>query len=545
MAYDPYGTKKFTQPAPYGYNDDGEPLNAHEYEELQARRGVETAPSLPAVGSRAPQAAPSPTLNVQNPPQATAAAPVPPPPPPQMVPATATAPAAPLPPPPPANTSVAPPVANPVLGADTPRDVVNGAWARLFEQAGMPGMIASGVPAVGSAASGGGTVATYNPAVAAANQTAMAKAAETNPAVEYFVSGQAKADDRAANDAISAGINASAAAADRAAWAPAEAVSPGITETMLGGYGAAPTGGGTLNVPPGQVAPLEPGIVGESTGRPSQGTGPAPVTPGVDLGDGPRGTVTNPPPVVNPVAPAPPSIPDPVEFPAFTEFGPGNDLRTLQINPTPSDRLNELTGMSDTAAKAVGGGKSRGEIAQGYLDAFDARAEPMLRDRIRSVGQQAAKFGRLGMGDTAVEALNPYTDYLKERAALSSELASDSASGDINDRLNNLSALDRYRSGAYGEERSARDELRGERGREDQLVRDAIEDSIRQWQLETGQRNTEFNQGLSLSGLGYGNSPANLLFGAGQQYGGSANAGFEALMQLLGPYLTNLQSRAA
>lgn len=179
-----------------------------------------------------------------------------------------------------------------------------------------------------------------------------------------------------------------------------------------------------------------------------------------------------------------------VYTPSMTTFDQTNNLRDKQINPNTANR---------------------GDIAQKYLDAFDLRAEPVLRDKLRSVGQRAASLGRIGMGDTAVEALNPYTDYLKERAALSNELAGRSADLQI------------------GDEANARGEYRTERSYQDQLNRQAIEDAIRQYQLGEQSKNAEFGRNATTTGL---------LLNAANTNGANAGIDFAGLASLLAPFLT-------
>lgn len=175
--------------------------------------------------------------------------------------------------------------------------------------------------------------------------------------------------------------------------------------------------------------------------------------------------------------------------PTLTTFDETNNLRDKQINPNSTDR---------------------GAIAQKYLDAFDTRSEAGLRDKLRSVGQRAASLGRIGMGDTAAEAMTPYTDYLKERAALSSELAGKSAEGQI------------------GDEANARNEYRTERGYQDSMSRQAIQDAINQWQMGEQSKNSEFGRNATTAGL---------LFNASNGAGSSAGMDFNTIAGLLTPYL--------
>lgn len=210
-----------------------------------------------------------------------------------------------------------------------------------------------------------------------------------------------------------------------------------------------------------------------------------------------------------------------------TPFGPGSDLQSTQINPTPSDRLDKLNTLADTAAQNVGGGQSRGQIAQQYLDAFDQAAQPQIRDQIRSVGQKAATFGRLGMGDTSVEALNPYTDYLTQRSAYAKQLAGDSASGDITDRLNNLQALDAAQGQTSNQDTSGRNELRTERQYQTTSAQTAIQNALEQWQAQEQAKNSQFGRDATVAGLN---------MTAAQQAQASAGVDWAALAKAIAEY---------
>lgn len=133
------------------------------------------------------------------------------------------------------------------------------------------------------------------------------------------------------------------------------------------------------------------------------------------------------------------------------------------VNPNDSAALSRYRDLLGHSADALGTGTSRSQIARDQLQAFDLESQPQIRDQIRAVGQQAAKFGRLGMGDTAVETLRPYTDYLTNRDALSHRLAAETASGEISDRLANVGQFSNLVGQEEGIGASRRNELRGER----------------------------------------------------------------------------------
>ena len=142
-----------------------------------------------------------------------------------------------------------------------------------------------------------------------------------------------------------------------------------------------------------------------------------------------------------------------------TNIAPGD-----AINPADSDALTRFREMRGNAAEGIASGPSRTEIAQNALKAFDLANQPQLENQIRDVGRQASKFGRIGMGETAVQTLRPFTELQAQRAALEKQLAADTAQGEIQDRLNNLNATQNLVGAeeAFGAGRRA--EARGERG---------------------------------------------------------------------------------
>jgi hypothetical protein len=314
--------------------------------------------------------------------------------------------------------------------------------------------------------------------------------------------------------------------------------------------GGGPIGGTGIVGNPSPIPAVGAGIAGPAQtgndGEPRQGFSPVgPRIPVDDSGNRPVPVrVAGLPGIPTVGGPGGSSSPGAPAVPTMTPIDPANDLRSQQINPSTSPILTNLNSLVSNAASAVGNGKSREQIANDTLDAFDLRAQPTIRDRQRAAAVRAASLGRVGMGDEGIEQLRPFTDYLTERAALSKDLASETATGEISDRLNRLSALSGVQGQQYGQDASGRNELRTERDYQTTSARQAMQDAIQEYLLEQQSQAQEFNQGSTLAGVGYGNSPANLYFGAGQQYGAQgaaagANAGLDwsALASLIAPYL--------
>lgn len=168
-----------------------------------------------------------------------------------------------------------------------------------------------------------------------------------------------------------------------------------------------------------------------------------------------------------------------------------------RVDPTDSAALQQFRTMRGDAATNLTNGRTRSQIAQDQMEAFDLENQPQLRDQLRAVGQRAASLGRLGMGDTAVEALNPFTDYLTRRAGMAKQLGAETAEGEISDRFNTLDAS----RGLVGEEEGIgagrRNELRGERDYEtdidDTNVQRRIGERNTALDVRTGNTNRRFD----------------------------------------------------
>ena len=116
------------------------------------------------------------------------------------------------------------------------------------------------------------------------------------------------------------------------------------------------------------------------------------------------------------------------------------------------------------AALAGLGGPSRTALAQQALKDFEAQGEKGLAQRFRKVGQNAAKFGRIGSGMVTTELGDLQSDYETNLMSKRNELARDVSEGDIGDRFRRVDATSNLRRGESGIESGLRGESRLERG---------------------------------------------------------------------------------
>lgn len=140
-------------------------------------------------------------------------------------------------------------------------------------------------------------------------------------------------------------------------------------------------------------------------------------------------------------------------------FGDGAVEAGAGVDPTGSNRYLD----EQDAAIAGLGGPSRTELAQQTLKDFETQGEAGLANRFRKVGQSAAKFGRIGMGDVNAELGSIQGDYERDLMAKRNELASSVAEGDIADRFRRVDATSGLRRGEAGLESGLRSEARSER----------------------------------------------------------------------------------
>lgn len=234
----------------------------------------------------------------------------------------------------------------------------------------------------------------------------------------------------------------------------------------------------------------------------------------------PQAPLINPLPATSAVGPYASNAP---QAPQQT-FGPGNDLRSTQINSAPSARLTAAQGATGTAAqgvqnfnrgqsvtgytgqfgqqlapKAVGfrgvnasvsaptlntqvgmrpaptnaafrgvnpniearsvlaGGPNRTDIAKNTLALFNEQSNLDRQQGIRSIGQSAARFGRIGAGMTTNDLTGLEASLDRNRRVQENDLASRVAEGDISDRFRDRDYLTSVDEGNYGRATNERD----------------------------------------------------------------------------------------
>lgn len=191
----------------------------------------------------------------------------------------------------------------------------------------------------------------------------------------------------------------------------------------------------------------------------------------------------------------------------LTNFGPGNDLLSTQVNPTTGERLGGVQSGNDVLYKALTQGPN---LQQSALDAFKNIQGKTAEQRqlgIQDIGRSAARLGRLGSGMVTTD-LGNLEDTLRshENQALG-DLAYNTATQEAGDRRANLGAGQGYESQVYGQGQNARNEVRTERDYQAQQSQQALQNEIVRRQLQAQYQQYLASLGLQGAGL-YGDQAA-------------------------------------
>jgi hypothetical protein len=188
-------------------------------------------------------------------------------------------------------------------------------------------------------------------------------------------------------------------------------------------------------------------------------------------------------------------------------FSADNNLINSQINPAASARLLSTQGLTDQALQKALNGPDRFAMAGSAYDDFAKLAGANLGRARTDATNQAAAHGQIGSGMLT----NRYGD-LQERFEMNDQLARsgflrDALEGTIGDRLNNANLARTAENSIYGQDVNSRNELRGERGYQQNLAEQAIAQRIQQAQMEQGQQQQDFDNAARLYGYGNLNDP--------------------------------------
>lgn len=284
---------------------------------------------------------------------------------------------------------------------------------------------------------------------------------------------------------------------------------------------------------PGWATNMGPGQVGGSGFQPWTGTTPV-LKPGQNLAPVQGGPIASAP--FNPTAGKPSTGQG-----AIVPFGPGNDLIGQQINPLADPRLQRTQGAVDSAVNALQGGPDRAQLAQTYTDIWNQTTNPQYEADLRRATQLASANGRLGSGmlTTSYGDITANRDLQRNQAQRG--FLTEALGGTIQDRLNNVNALTGVEGQQFGQGAAQRSELRGERGYQQGLDQQGLQNEIQRQTLEDFLLNSQFgrdqSQINSLLNYGFGGqNPAGAYLNASGQQGAGATGASQSVYDLLAQY---------
>lgn len=219
--------------------------------------------------------------------------------------------------------------------------------------------------------------------------------------------------------------------------------------------------------------------------------------------------IPNAPATIAPAGPAPVTSSAPSSLPGTSTFGADTNLIQTQVDPAASARLLNVQGLGDQALNSVLNGPDRFALAQSKYDTFAQNNASQFQHALHDATGQAAAHGQIGSGQLTNRYGDLTSQFQQADNASRSNFLNDALTGTIGDRLNNLGAAQSYGNSIYGQEASARNEVRGERGYQQSLAEQAIAQRIAQQQMEQGQQAQNFGEAATMYGLGMQGDPTN------------------------------------
>ena len=221
-----------------------------------------------------------------------------------------------------------------------------------------------------------------------------------------------------------------------------------------------------------------------------------------------------------------------------TGFTATDNLRGTQIDPVASAATRNAVGLSSGALEGLFDTPDRGDIAASTFERLRAQTEPTFQNDLRQVGQRAAALGRIGSGLTTTELGDVTSNRERFLTDVAGQLSDDAASRTLDDRLGRFGAATGAASLFENIDRGRRDELRGERGFQDELAQQATDDFVRQRTLEEMLLQGEFGRNQSFTQMllnsGFADSPSNTLLAGADRLEPGGNDALAALGLLAG-----------
>lgn len=279
-----------------------------------------------------------------------------------------------------------------------------------------------------------------------------------------------------------------------------------LSQALANAGGAPAVGGAPIGTPTLATSGTGDGITPKAAGGPATDSTPSIPSNVPLLGNGGQPVTSGSGDGVAPGASIPPEVLKALQ--SYTTQ-PGGLSNTPQIQAgTPSD----LT----STAVLPGSDVDRFALAQKRLSDFRAANDPVHDARTRKIIENnGAALGRLGSGMLNTDVGNEQDAYNREQSDLSNRLLSDAIEGTI------------------GDARSNRNELRGERGYQGDLERQAYGRSVDEYKLGQDADARAFDEAMRRAQFGDTGNPSGLDVAAGASKRQSADSDQRAYQQLV------------
>lgn len=300
----------------------------------------------------------------------------------------------------------------------------------------------------------------------------------------------------------------------------------------------------TVPIPDGGDAPPATGLNDLPVGTPAipalDGTGKPQVTvpipnggdapPGTELSDVPTGKPTTLP--VNPYAPVTPG--PGTGSTSQTPIDPTNDLRSKLLTPATDPRLATTQNLTDQAASNLAGGPNFTDLASAKFKDFITQQNEQQATDVRTLGQDAAKFGTLGSGVNTGYLGDLQRKELQDRLSEADTLASNAAGQDVTQRQQTLAALLGVENSQFGQGQTNYQDVVQQQGWQGSQSQQAIDNAAKQEGLTEQEYMDKLYGGIALGNYGDSGNPSTTQASIAAQYGDAAASDWAALATLAG-----------
>lgn len=289
-------------------------------------------------------------------------------------------------------------------------------------------------------------------------------------------------------------------------------------------------GSGLADLPAGGTTIPALGGTGQVTVPIPTGGDAPPATGGTELADVPAGL-----PKTLPVNPYTPVTAGPgTGSTSQTPIDPTNDLRSKLLTPATDPRLATTQNLTDQAAANLAGGPNFTDLASSKFKDFITQQNEQQATDVRTLGQNAAKFGTLGSGVNTGYLGDLQRKELQDRLSEADTLASNAAGQDVSQRQQTLAALLGVENSQFGQGQTNYQDVVQQQGWQGSQSQQAIDNAAKQEGLTEQEYMDKLYGGIALGNYGDSGNPSTTQASIAAQYGDAAASDWAALATLAG-----------